>query len=126
MNGRCDVVSQDSTGVEAAFTKHEVTVLATGILLRSWFGDGRSVLVKNSLETAVEAFVRPLSRPRWTRKASFPVRRLKLATGTSISPSGVLTRVTSGLSTTRPATHTKERGGNSGNDEMGVTGWCTK
>ena len=32
-------------------------VLATGILLRSWFGDGRSVLVKNSLETAVEAFV---------------------------------------------------------------------
>ena len=32
-------------------------VLATGILLRSWFGDGRSVLVKNSLETAVEVFV---------------------------------------------------------------------
>ena len=31
-----------------------------------------------------------------------------------------------GLSTTRPATHTKERGGKSGNDEMGVTGWCTK
>ena len=46
--------------------------------------------------------------------------------GTSISPSGVLTRVTSALSTTRPATHTKERGGMSGNDEMGVTGWCTK
>ena len=55
VNGRCDVVSQDSTGVEAAFTKHEVTVLATGNLLRSWFGDDRSVLVKNSLETAVEA-----------------------------------------------------------------------
>ena len=26
VNGRCAVVSQDSIGVEAAFTKHEVTV----------------------------------------------------------------------------------------------------